>query len=445
MKLNNYDLSQKIYSSSYIHAITPFFWQEMIPSDVFNLKNRYIVNFNPAIGQTLAGFNINIMFCFVPYSQLWTDFTKFYNGAGITVPQRAYDININTDKDKIWYYILPYYNVGEKIVDFCMLNPRAYQKIFYDVFARKLLKVGNLDVDPEDFYVRTSGADATTTTDLRYAPFNSDYYNEIVNEIRYGVTATEINSPFDWDDLKSALMTDNFAVMRRKFGVRMQDWINKVYGITELPKEDVEIVSFHSQELDNNDIVNTDTNQGKLITKTFGITPKIDFKYRAKEFGVLMGVYYVTSNDTPYSQGIPHELTAQNLSTYYGFHHPEVEGLAYENIAEQNINVYSTSPTSTIGYTEIYSKYRKAYSKALSEFARESVRGNDIPHIPVSQDAHTFLNVYFPDETTFDNLFPDAGHQFTFMADVNIDALRPVAKVFSESEITRSFNQPIIL
>lgn len=439
---NTFNLSQKSYVSQYLHCLTPFFWKNIVPGDSFKFTNRYEIDCIPAVGQVLSDFSAHFMHVFVPYSQIWTNFGKYWNGAaGIETPHRVYNLANVTDARTLSYTVLPP-STAENNTDIMMLLHRAYQKTVFDLFLSKLFQAGtSVDIDPADYYSTGDGADSTTLDTLGYVPFTSDYYNECVANIRLQA-ATSITSPFTIDDLKSALVTDNLRAMQAKFGVRINDLIDKIFHINRKPKDSVEVVNYYSSKLVTNDVVNTANSQGNIISKTYGVTPKVNFTGNFEEYGILLGLCWVSCDDITYSLGVPQNLVANNYGTSFGFFHPEVQGLAFDNIVRNNINVNSTTPSTAIGYTEIYNDMRKSFNFAGGEFSR-TTRKNLIPHY--DNGVTDIVDVIYPDETSFLYLFNTNVHQYSLYADMNIQATRPIARVMSDSNIIRDVDNILVL
>lgn len=445
---NKFDLSCQSVSSTFLHALTPFLHKFVIPGDKFTFNNKYMLNFEPATGQVMGGFSGHIMHVFVPMWQIWKNFNAFWNlGGGITAPTKVYNPTTNTDDTKLSYYLCPAgtYNAD---VGIQALTHRAYVKTWYDLFAKKWLATSGAIPDPADWYVDTDGADASTDTteDLLFTPYVSDYYNDCTAAIS-AAAKTSIAAPFTLDDVKSALVADNYNILAIKFGRRLQDFIDSVFGVNRKSTEMVEVLNYYSQKLTTNDTINLADDQGKIVSNTYGVSPKVNFTKEFDEFGVLLGLYWVSADDLFYAKGVPAEMTAGFVGTAYQFFHPEIQGLAYDSVKKININDEDNAITTldNVGYTEIYNSLRRPYNFALADYCRTAKRANQLPHFQTSHAADDMIDVCYPDSTSFSNLFANSGNHITFMAKIGLQAERKVAKVLKESNIIREFDNLQIL
>lgn len=443
---NNFNHDHRAVSSTFLHGITPFMVKNIVPNTTITANNKYFINLEPGSSQILANMTAHILHVFVPLKQIYSEVGLFYQGSGATSwPFKNKDLNLNTDKTKVLYYLLPQ-SSAQRLLDINYIPTRAYQKTIFDIFMRKYFQTVGIDVNTENFYQTTEGADTTTLETLAFCPYEGDYLNEIVSDIYYGAAATEVTSPFTWEDLKAALTLDNFHMLQKKCGVRIQDFIDKLFGVERKSQDAVEIVNYYQTKLNVNDIVNTDTNQGEIVSKAYGITPSVQFNYTSKEFGVLLGLYYVTTPDFVYSQGVPKVMQQQGYGNFYGLFHPEVQGLAFDTISKLYFDVNHATYGDPIGVTELYNDLRRSHNFAGAEYAREALRGNYLPHLRTGQlDLSTINHIYYPNHESFTNLFATAQHPVTFLADIKLNLLQPVSKIFKETQIIREFNNPIIL
>lgn len=436
---NKFDLSHQTASSTWLHALTPFTHQRIVPGDVFDVKNRYMIDFEPAASQVMSNFTFHVMWVYAPMWQLYADWDKFWNKeGGLEAPYFDFDIANNTDRTKLGYYLLPSPAVAYN-VDIVAYYHRLYWKTMYDLFMDKILRISGIPT-PSDFYDTAGGEDTTTLQDVGFVPFNSDYMNECLETIRM-TAATSITSPFSIDDIKAALVIDNFNRMRSRFGSRIRDFMDKIFNIKRKQKESVEVINYYSTKLQTNDIVNVADDQGKIVSKTFGVTPNVNFKHEFDDYGILMGLYFVTCDDLTYAKGIPTEILLGNQVNANQEFHPENQGLAYEQVhklefTDSDLNVTGLDP---IASTEIYNKFRRSYNRALGEFSR-AARVNQIPHIQTGHSCNQISDLIVPDETTFTNLFANTNHHITMVAKCNIQAQRPIAKVMTHENIVREFD-----
>lgn len=443
---NRFDLSFRSVSSSYLHALTPFFFKFIIPGDKFTFNNRYMVNFEPATGQVMGSFSLHVMQVFVPMWQIWKNFNKFWNkGTGIISPVMSFNPTTNTDDTKLAYYIAPTgsYNAD---VGINALIHRAYTKSWYDLFAKKYLASLGVIPDPTDWYVDTDDVDTETQDNLLFTPFVSDYYNECTSSIRAG-TATSITAPFTLDDVKGAILADNFNNLAIKVGLRAQDFIDSVFGVKGKDNEQVDVVSYYSTKLTSSDTVNLADDQGKVITNTYGVSNNVNSVNEFNKFGVLLGLYWVSCDDFFYAKGMPVELTKAYTSNALSFFHPEAQGLAFDNIKKYNVNDNDTtvSSTYTLAYTEIYNSLRTPYNFALADYCRTAKRANQVPHFQSTNPADDVIDLTYPDNTSFSNLFANSGNHITFNARMQLSAERKVAKVLKHSNIIREFDNAQLL
>lgn len=447
MKKNVFDLSRKSISSTFLHALTPFDYRMIVPGDKFESKGRYSCVFEPATGQIPARFSNNIMYVFVPMWQIYKDFNAFYNmGGGVAVPTLAYNPTTNTDNTKLSYYLLPGGTFNADVPIHALFH-RAYAKTYYDIFAKKLLASNGAIPDPASWYSTAAGVDNTTNLNLLYTPYVSDYYNECTSGIYSSAATTIPDGAFTIADLKSALLSDNYKRLAVSFGRRLQDFIDSIFGVQRKSKDAVEIINFYSQRLTTNDTVNLADDQGKLISTTYGISPSVGYTKEFEDFGILLGLYWVSCDDVYYAKGIAKDMLSDTYSSCWSFLHPEVQGLAYENFSRINVNDNDNGATTldVIGVSELYTTLRKTYNLALGEYCRDTRRANQVPHIRSTIQLNDISDVQYPDKTSFANMFANDSNHITLVADMTVKATRPVAKIFKPSEIVREFDNPIIL
>ena len=198
----------------------------------------------------------------------------------------------------------------------------------------KYLSTINTTIDPDTYLSRDGGADSTTDTDLLFSPYEGDFFSKTTDSFIYG-SRTSMTSPFTLDDVIGAMRDDNMAVLKKKIGYKANDFIRKIFNIKKSPIDEVQIVSFHRQSLANQEVIQTSNdNQGKIVSKLFGITPNNSgANYRAtfSEFGILMTLCYITVQGLVYNKGIANELLNEKHSFDFQYYHPECVGMGYQN------------------------------------------------------------------------------------------------------------------
>lgn len=95
LNMNVFDLSRTETFSSKLGMLTPCFVQHTVPKGKYRINVSDIVRVSEQQTANFVGMSQNVEFAFVPYSQLWREFNRFYYGKGEEVRSNGHvDINV---------------------------------------------------------------------------------------------------------------------------------------------------------------------------------------------------------------------------------------------------------------------------------------------------------------------------------------------------------------
>ena len=113
---NVFDRSRTDTFSTKLGILTPCFVEHTVPDGKYKIDVSDIVRLNSQVTANFVGFNQVVDFFFVPYSQIWRSFNKFYNQKGddtrmltsspvISTPAYVPTFSLKTLVTDIWYHI----------------------------------------------------------------------------------------------------------------------------------------------------------------------------------------------------------------------------------------------------------------------------------------------------------------------------------------------------
>jgi hypothetical protein len=72
-----FDLSHEVKGDGDMGKLYPILYEDSLPGDVFNIKNNFVIRFNPSVGLLFHQINVKIYYFFVPYRLVWDEWETF--------------------------------------------------------------------------------------------------------------------------------------------------------------------------------------------------------------------------------------------------------------------------------------------------------------------------------------------------------------------------------
>lgn len=175
---NTFDLSHDIKLTLKMGSLVPFYVQECLPTDKFNISTESLIRFAPMIAPAMANVNVYYHYFFVPNRILWDGWEKFITNQNDPAPRVAPYI-MGTDEiplpiepgDVLDYMGLPLTpNMKEPIN---ALPLAAYIRIFQEYYADQ-------NVQPEVALnpIKLQDGLNTFVSDVNPKPFNRAYEHD---------------------------------------------------------------------------------------------------------------------------------------------------------------------------------------------------------------------------------------------------------------------------
>ncbi len=403
--------------------LIPIMADEMVPGDSFKIGNEIVVRLQPLVSPVLHEINVYVHYFFVPYRILWSDWEKFISGGldgnDETVLPRW--TSPNTDKWSLWDYMglpigvdptgaLPvrfpkqaynmiyneYYRDQNQITEVGLeqgvILKRAWEKDYFTASlpwqqrgtSPALPISGTIEIDGIDRQITVNNtADATqrtikieTTKNLEtdVAPSGGGAMRWIDPSLSVDLGSA---ITFDVQDLRLAYQIQKWLERNARAGVRSVEFLKAHFGVA--PKDErlqrPEYIGGSKSPIIVSEVMQTSatgltggtTEQGNLAGH--GITADMNYcgKYRALEFGLIMGILSIMPR-TQYSQGINRQWLRE---TRYDYYFPEFAHLSEQ--AVQRAEIYASAveaENQTIfGYVGRYDEMRVKMNMAVGGMA----------------------------------------------------------------------------
>lgn len=151
---SSFDLGHEVKMSARMGRLTPFFCQEVLPSDHFNMSSEIFMRLMPMKSPAMHRVNVFTHFFFVPSRLVWNEFKDFITGgddgtATPVFPQIEVSDNVQAylGKGSLANYMgLPVFNGNDTAYTINALPFRAYQLI-YDEYYRDQNLIDKIDAD----------------------------------------------------------------------------------------------------------------------------------------------------------------------------------------------------------------------------------------------------------------------------------------------------------
>jgi len=407
-----FDLSYEKKFTCDMGQLIPVMCDEVVPGDSFKIGNQAVVRFQPMIAPVLHEINMYVHYFFVPYRLLWEDWEEFISGGtdgddSSVLP--TWDPS-NTAIGSLWDYlgfptgIIP---DGALPIDF---PRRAYNYIYNEYYRDQTLQA-EVALDDEVILNRCWEKDYFTssllwqqrgtapalpisgTTSAVFA--NSVFSNQsevnrlcvadasVDNMIHLtGATANGLANlrgafnantvdlstatTFDIADLRLAFQIQKWMERNARSGARYVEFLQAHFGVS--PRDSrlqrPEYIGGSKAPMIISEVLQTSstdlvTPQGNLAGHGIGISNTYAGKYRAEEYGLIMGIMSIMPR-TVYTQGINRQWLRQ---TKYDFYFPEFANLSDQAIINAEICAADQDATHNAGIFGYQGRYDENHNE----------------------------------------------------------------------------------
>lgn len=402
-----FDLSYDKKLTCDMGQLIPIMCDEVIPGDIFKIANQIVIRFQPLVAPVLHQINVFVHYFFVPYRLLWDSWEDFISG-GVdgddtsVVPR--WEVT-NNAIGSLWDYmgfptgVTP---VGAYPLDF---PRRAYNTIFNQYYRDETL-TDEVDITNQAILYRSwlkdyftsalpwqqrGTAPALPITGETSAEWPSTAFNQSAPSSMAGFSANAVEglyvgadadqlqmaknffanntvdlstaSTFDIADLRLAFQIQKWMERNARGGVRYTEFLRSHFGVS--PRDDrlqrPEYIGGSKSPVIISEVLQTSSTdstsaQGNLAGHGIVADQTYVAKYRAEEFGLIMGIMSVMPVPA-YQQGIDRQWLRR---TKYDFFFPEFANLSEQAIEEAEIYAQATEALNTaiFGYQGRFDELR---------------------------------------------------------------------------------------
>lgn len=412
-----FDLSYEKKLTCDMGQLIPVLCDEMVPGDVFEVANQAVVRFQPLVSPVLHEINLYVHYFFVPYRLLWEDWEDFITGGvdGDDASVLPRWTPVSNAVGTLWDYLgmptgvtplgaLPMtfprdaYNLvyNEYYRDETLINEvaltdeaikyRAWEK---DYFTSSLpwqqrgtspsLPIAGTTsaVWPSSVFVVGSpaasiGPNSNAAGDHVLRVSTSQAY---ADNVRGAFNANTVDlstaTTFDVADLRTVVQIQRWMERNARAGVRYTEFLRSHFDVA--PRDDrlqrPEYIGGTKAPIIISEVLQTSqsdaTPQGTLAGH--GITVTSDFvgKYRAQEFGLMIGIMSIMPRSA-YQQGVNRQWLRESR---YDFYFPEFSNLSEQAIirAEVYANGVANDNQTVFGYQGRYDEMRTKSSMVVGQ------------------------------------------------------------------------------
>ncbi len=418
-----FDLSYTKLFDCHHGELIPVLVDEMVPGDSFKIGNEVVVRLQPLVSPDLHEINVYIHYFFVPNRILWSGWPDFITGGidgtdtstlprweptiytkwslwdymGFPIgidPDGAYPIKFPMQAYNLIYneYYRDQNQITEVSLDQETILKRAWEKDYFSAslpwqqrgVSPALPISGTVAVDGVDANITVYNTSDATIGNVRT---HTNQGLEVTNTPS-GTNAMRWNDPslevdlssavtFDVADLRLAYQIQKWMERNARAGVRMKEFLESHFGIS--PRDErlqrPEYIGGSKSPIIVSEVMQTSatgltggtTEQGNLAGH--GITADQNFigKYKAKEFGVIMGILSIMPR-TQYSQGINRQWLRE---TRYDYYFPEFAHLSEQAIqrAELYADGVPANNQTIFGYIGRYDEMRVKMNQSCGSMA----------------------------------------------------------------------------
>lgn len=173
MKRSKFNLSHHKLLTGDMGKLLPIGCVDALPGDTFQHATGALVRTSPLVAPVMHPVEVRMHHLFVPYRLIWDDFEDFITGGddgndASVFPTITLDDTTGAEGTLADYLGVPTVGTGNTL-EVSALPFRAYNLIFNEYYRDQ-------DLTTEATIATTSGADATTATDLKKIAWEKDYF-----------------------------------------------------------------------------------------------------------------------------------------------------------------------------------------------------------------------------------------------------------------------------
>lgn len=170
IKRNKFSLSHKVSFSCDQGELVPCSLVEVLPGDIFRHGTSALIRLSPMLAPIFSQLNVSVFQFFVPHRIVWDEWEDFITGgedgeADPTFPTITFASGVAVGSLGDYLGVVP----GVNGIQVSALPFRAYASIYNEWFRDQ-------DLQAKLTVSKASGADATTSTDLKNINWEKDYF-----------------------------------------------------------------------------------------------------------------------------------------------------------------------------------------------------------------------------------------------------------------------------
>lgn len=383
--LSKFQLNNEIKTSFEIGQVVPFFWRDTVPGDIFRNNTNLSIRFMPLIAPVMHKLDIHAHYYFVPYRLLDKNYRDIVSKPeSPLVSKSLYDLGITPSKEILHEdNLLRAFGIHSKDGKL----PHEAQKLCSQYFLRAYHLIYNYFYRHElldDDYIDDMTSDDLDKMGLKLleigkARHGFDYFMSNLPTTQYG-TMVELdmdgNGHIRVDEMRLAEKLQYFKerLLTRARG-RYKNFLQEFFGVspTNLELQQPLYLGGNSQMLQVSDIDQTASYEidkvvsplgsqaGKINNDRYGF----NFKYKAEEHGIILGLCYVLPRAS-YIGGVPREFIKPD---FYSFYNPTFAHLGMQETFGMEL---SADRKDTFGYNERYAELKYSKDVIAGDFAKLS-------------------------------------------------------------------------
>ncbi len=464
MKRTKYSLSHYRISSGVMGHLIPLTWYEVLPGDTVQHATAMMIRLAPLLAPLMHPIKMRIHHWFVPNRLIWEDWEDFITGGedGLQVPVHPYfdqatDLTTAESSLKPHMGIPPLDYTGGANIHLNVLPFRAYGLIYNEHYRDQ-------QINAETAMSLASGADVTTTMNIRSVAWEKDYftvsrpYAELGDAISIPVTgagdptfdytgrtnsklkianatddvlglegnatgdsALTWNQPelnVDIDEMRLALGLRRYQQARNLYGARYVEYLRHL-GVRSSDGRlgNPEFLGGGAAPMNVSEVIRTGnidadaSNVGDMHGHGIGGARTRRFRRYFEEHGIVMSLLSVVPKSI-YGNQLDRGWFRQDKEDYY---QKELADIGEQAVFNKEVHATHAQPDATFGYQSRYDEYRSKQSTVTGEFHTT----NKDWHMARIWGADPALNTGFvscaPDRTVFadsttDNIYIMANH-----------------------------------
>ena len=401
-----FDLSYEKKFTCDMGQLIPVCCEEVVPGDFFKIGNQSVIRFQPLVAPVLHEINQYVHYFFVPYRLLWDDWEDFITGGvtGDLSPVIPRWTPTNNAIGSLWDYlgfptgVVP---TGALPLDF----PRRAYNFVYNEYYRDETLIDEVDLNNElilnrcwekDYFTSSllnqqrgtapalpiSGLTSAVWDDADFQNISQNVTGAYVigtdgtsnrfvvsgvgtkNSLKAALNSNHVDlssaTTFDVADLRLVFQIQKWMERNNRAGARYTEFLGAHFGVN--PRDDrlqrPEYIGGSKTPVIISEVLQTSETatspQGNLAGHGISVSDAFCGKYKAEEFGLIIGIMSVMPR-TAYQQGINRQWLRR---TKYDFYFPE-----FANLSEQAVENAEICATATESHNKGLFGYQGRYDE----------------------------------------------------------------------------------